>query len=233
MSSRSTISLVMLSIFHAGIHSIAIADENSPESTTLHPPIGFVLVEEDRWYLMSDEPDRHIDRAREAFIMMDSRTAAAELRKVAIHVKIAASHATERAKRSLVHSEHELDQIARQIENGTLRSMDELDFATARALHALADYQYIKAADAWRRREARASGEYLRAATFNLERAAARTDTRLRSATAEVAKDSRLVSSKLIEGTGFVVDEVGAGIEAVGRQIEHVGMRVAPAQFNK
>jgi hypothetical protein len=43
---------------------------------------------------------------------------------------------------------------------------------------------------------------------------------------AEVVKDSRVISSKLIDGTGYMVDEVGAGFETVGHEIERVGARV-------
>ena len=55
----------------------------------------------------------------------------------------------------------------------------------------------------------------------------------MRAATAEVANDSRLISSRLIEGTGYVIDEVGAGFESVGHEIERVGARIAPAKSAK
>ena len=55
----------------------------------------------------------------------------------------------------------------------------------------------------------------------------------MRAATAEVVKDSRLMSGKLMEGTGFVIDEVGAGIEAIGHQLERVGSRLIPRPSSK
>ena len=213
--------------------SIAFGQEKDSKPTAPEAPVGFVLVEEDQWHVMADEPDRHISRAREAFLMADAKTAAAELRKVAVHLRIASAHASERVKRGLIHSEHELTQLARHIESGAVKSVDEVDAATARALHALADYQYVRAAEAWRKKETRVSGQYLRAAADNLERATARTDTRMRAATAEIAKDTRLISSKLIAGTGYVIDEIGAGFETVGHEIERVGARVAPAKTVK
>jgi len=211
------------------IVAVASAQENVPKASP-QTPAGFVLIDEDQWHLMSDEPDRHIGRAREAFLMADVKTAAAELRKAAVHLRIATGHAAERGKKSLVRAEHDMDQMAKRIEAGSVKSVEELDMTTSRALHALADYQYVKAAEAWRKREARASGRYLRAAVDNMERAAARTDARMRAATAEVAKESRLMSSKLIEGTGYVIDEIGAGFETVGHEIERVGARVAPSK---
>jgi hypothetical protein len=203
----------------------AFAQQNDLPAARPHAPIGFILVEE-QWDMLSDEPGRHIGRARDAYLMMDARNAAAELRKTAVHVRVAAEHASERTKNALVRSERELEQMSRQVEAGTYRSMEEFDFATARALHALANDQYVKSASAWRKRELKQSGRYLKAAADNLERAAARADTATKQTAAVVVKDSRLVSGKLIEGTGFAMDEVGSSLESMGHAIERLGTRV-------
>ena len=233
MQIRSTIVIALACLSQAAGVSVAFGQEKETKATPPEAPVGFVLVEEDQWHVMADEPDRHISRAREAFLMADAKTAAAELRKVAVHLRIASAHASERVKRGLAHSEHELTTLARHIESGAVKSVEEVDAANARALHALADYQYVKAADAWRKKETRVSGQYLRAAADNLERASARTDARMRAATTEIAKETRLISSKLIAGTGYVIDEIGAGLETVGHEIERVGTRVAPAKTVK
>ena len=39
--------------------------------------------------------------------------------------------------------------------------------------------------------------------------------------------DSRVVSGKLIRGTGYAVDEVGQAFEGLGKQVESLGDRVA------
>ncbi len=232
MRIRSAIVIALACLSQTAGISVA-RGEDKDTKTAPEGPVGFVLVEEDQWHVMADEPDRHISRAREAFLMADVKTAAAELRKVAVHLRIASAHASERVKRGLVHSEHELTTLARDIESGAVKSVEEVDAATARALHALADYQYVRAAEAWRKKETRISGQYLRAAADNMERAAARSDARMRASTAEIAKNSRVISSKLIEGTGYVIDEIGAGFETVGHEIERVGARVAPAKTVK
>jgi hypothetical protein len=228
MWNRPNYSLVALSLIHVCVASSAKAQTSDLPVTRPVAPPGYVLIEVEQWNHMADEPDRHIKRARESFLKKDAKATAAELRKAAVHVRIAASHAVDRSQQALVHAENELERTARRVEAGTLNSVEELDVATSRAMHAMADYNYLKAAEAWRKRELRQSGLFLRAASDNLEGAAERTDATMRAATAEVVKDSRLVSGKLIEGTGFVVDEVGAGFEAFGRAIERVGTRVAP-----
>ena len=221
---------VILGVASASL-GVSARAQDAPERP--QAPVGFVLIEEDQWHQMSDEPDRHIGRAREAFIMADAKTSAAELRKAVVHIRIATGHAAEKGKANLIHAEHEMEHLAKRIEAGSVKSVEEIDVVTTRTLHALAEYQYAKAADAWRKKEARRAGYYLRAAVNNLERASARTDARMRAATAEVANDSRLISSRLIEGTGYVIDEVGAGFESVGHEIERVGARIAPAKSAK
>lgn len=48
----------------------------------------------------------------------------------------------------------------------------------------------------------------------------------MRQASAVVAKDSRLISGKLIEGTGYAMDEVGSGFETIGHAIDRLGAKV-------
>lgn len=112
---RNFSTLGMLSISLA-VATGAAAQDNVPKPSTPQAPAGFVLIDEDQWHLMSDEPDRHIGRAREAFLMADARTSAAELRKAAVHIRIATGHAAERGKKNLVRAEHDMDQLAKRIE---------------------------------------------------------------------------------------------------------------------
>ncbi len=228
MLNLSTRALFVFAVISASVPSGANAESNGPNQPSGKSPAGFIMVEEDAWNKLADEPDLHMQRAREAYVMMDARTAAAEIRKAAVYLRISAGHAADRTKEALVRSEHEMEHLARQLESGAVRSVEEIDHASSRALHSLSDYQYVKAADAWRRRETRQSGQYLRAAADNLERSAVRTTATLRAATAEVTKDTRMISGRLVEGTGFVIDEVGNGLESFGHQIERVGKGLAP-----
>jgi hypothetical protein len=228
MFKNPALKLVVLAFSPLGLVSAVLADQPTPNADGPRAPKGYVLVEEHQWHKLADDPHRYFERARESFLKHDLKSTAADIRKAGVHLRVAAAHATARAKVELTQSEHALEQLAQRVETGSVRTVEELDVITSRALHSLADYQYVRAADAWRHREERLAGQYLRAATYNLENAAARTGDTLRNATAEVARDSRLMSGRLIEGTGFVVDEVGAGFEAFGRQIERVGKIVAP-----
>jgi hypothetical protein len=228
MYKRTALILMFVALSMGFAASISQAQSDVIQIPTEAAPPGYVMIEEDRWFLMADEPGNHVGRAREAFVMMDARKAASELRKAALQIRMAASGAGETAKRNLIRSEHELQKAAQKIEEGTLASVDELDVITARALHTLSSYQYVKAEQAWQKKKVQQAGHYLRASADNIERAAAKTESRFRAATSEVARESRVLSGSLIEGTGYVVDEVGAGLERIGHQIERVGAKVMP-----
>jgi hypothetical protein len=218
----------MTSVFALILVPCVIVSAVKADQTTVQAPKGYILIEEEHWYLLADEPGRHIGRARLAFQNSDLVMAAAEIRKAAVHLKIEANNASERTKRGLIHAEHDLEQTARRIEAGTIKSAEDLDLATARAMHTLSQYQYDRATEAWQKKEVRRAGHYLRAAADNIEHAAARTEFRMKEATAEIARDSRRISGTMIEGTGYVFDDVGKGLEAFGHQIERVGTRVLP-----
>lgn len=228
MLSRYTTSLLLITVVQGFIVSTAAAQSAPIDGLTPKDPVKFSLFEEENWYLLADEPGLHIARARDAFLELDVHTAATQLRKAAVHLRIAANDGTERTKRGLKRAQHELEKTADRIEAGTLKSVEEFDVATTHAMHALSEYHYLKAAAAWEKKEVRKAGHYLRAAADNIEHAAARTEHRMKATTTEIARESRVISSSMIEGTGYAIDEVGVGFEKIGNQIERVGHRVAP-----
>lgn len=203
------------------------ADPESP-AVAPHPPRGYFWVEEDAWTNLSDEPGRHLDRARGAYLAFDLPTVSAELRKAATHVRISAGQAAALTKRSLLQSANELESLAFRAEQGGVKSVHELDAASARALHALSHHHYMMAERAWAAKETERAGRQLHAAADNLGRAANWSGRKVQGATHVVIDDTRIISGKLIKGTGFMLDEVGKGFAAFGKQIEHVGHGIEP-----
>lgn len=118
--------------------------------------------------------------------------------------------------------------MAHRIEQGTVKSVAEVDAAAARAYHSLAEYQNAKARQAWADEQRHRAGQFWRSAATSLERATARTEAGFRKTTQEVVRESRVLSGKLVEGTGFVADEVGQGLESFGKQVELAGKRLEP-----
>jgi hypothetical protein len=203
------------------------ADPEPPAAPQAAPP-GHFLVHEELWDNLADEPGRHMDRAREAFLEVDAREAAAELRKTATYLKITAAQAAAATRHALLRSAHELESLAHAVEAGTVKSVSELDAAFARASHALSHHHCVMAERSWAAEQTARAGKQLRAAADNLERAAQRTGKALQTATGAAVKDARIISGKLVEGTGFVFDEIGKGIARFGKQVESTGKTIEP-----
>ena len=218
---------IVVTLLNIGAASAGAADPETPADVP-QAPKGFFLVEEDAWDGLSDEPGRHMDHARQSYVAIDLPTAAGELRKAAAHLRITACQAAGVSRRTLIRSASELESLALRMEAGSVKSVRELDMAFARALHALAHHHHVMAEKAWMARETQRSGRQLRAAADNLSRAAAWSGRKAQAATGEVIKDTRIISGKLVEGTGFVIDEVGKGLRAFGRQVETVGTGIEP-----
>lgn len=189
---------------------------------------GVIWIEEDDWAALSEEPGRHLDHARQAFVEVDAAKAAAELRKAAAYLRTAAQDAADRTRHALTASGKELDQLARRMEQGAVKSVADVDAAAGRAYHALAEYQNAKARQAWADEQRHRAGQFWHAAATALERATVRTEAGFRNTTQEVVRESRLLSGKLVEGTGFVTDEIGQGLETFGKQVELAGKRIEP-----
>ncbi len=206
----------------------ALAADPEPPALPPNVPPGHFLVHEELWEDLAEEPGRHMDRARQAFLDVDARDAADEMRKAATHLKITAGQAGLATRHALLRSAHELEWLAKRVEAGAVKSVAELDRAFARAAHALAHHHWAMAERSWAAQQSARAGRQLRAAADNLERAAARTGKALETATGTVVKDTRILSGKLVEGTGFVFDEIGKGIGTFGKQVETVGKGIEP-----
>ena len=123
MLSRNIVTLLLATLVHVLIASTASAQSAPIDTLTPQDPVKFSLFEEENWYLLADEPGLHIARAREAFVLKDLHAAAIQLRKAAVHLRIAANDGTVRTKRGLKHAQHELEKTADRIEAGTLKSV--------------------------------------------------------------------------------------------------------------
>ena len=73
-SHKTTILAALVSLTSV---TIAEAQTSTPQGPRPHVPTGYLLIEEEQWDMLSDEPSRHLSRARDAFLIMDARTAAA------------------------------------------------------------------------------------------------------------------------------------------------------------
>lgn len=205
--------------------SLASISEGAPPPHPLAPK-GYVLVEEDVWLRLADEPGRHMQLARDLFVKRDLKRSAQEIRKAEFYLRGSASHSHADARVALLNCAHDFDHLARRVETGHVRSLAELDASFARAQHSLANYHYLKATDSWAERQAVRTGLYLHAATDHLEDAAQFTGDAATAGVREVVRDTRAVAGKLVDGTHVVVEDVSHGFERFGNHVERTGRDV-------
>lgn len=221
MSSRKMICGAVLGLLVCSSAWSGVPEKNSSRR---------LAIDEELWLQLADEPGRHFQIARERFVNNDRPTAAFHMRKAAVYLRISAQNSTPNGQRNLTYSANELESLAKGMMSGTVRSIETLEFAFARAEHSLAQHHYAMASESWTQERSRIAGYRLRAAGNATERAARWTGEEIQDGARTVYSGTRTLSGKLIEGTGIVVDEVGKGIGSIGKQIEKVGDRIVPRE---
>lgn len=133
---------------------------------------GHILVDEEVWLAVDDEPEEHFHRAHEFFLKKDRKKAAADIRKGVASLKLEAGRATEEGKKLMEDSGHELVKLAEDVEHGTITSVKQLDEAFARVHQALAHHHHPKAKESWTNRAEQAAhkiGQDLQAAAVHFD----------------------------------------------------------------
>ena len=209
---------------------IALRAQAAPEKTCAQGPEGYVIVEEEFWVGLEDDLSRDFHETQENFLKKDLKAAASKIEKGVGFLKVEAARATGDVKKALLESAHELEKLASEVKAGAVKSAKDLDGAFARAHYALARHHQEKAREAEAKKEHKRTGYYLRAAATHLEHGLAWAGHKAEAGFIYVVDGARLVGGKLIEGTGWTVDEVGKAMDALGREIEKLGTKIAPAK---
>lgn len=212
------------------VNCAAQADDPPMPAAKFQAPQDTFPVHEEFWEAMSDEPSLQLGGARQSFLSVDLGAAAKRLRKAAANLRITSGQANATIKPQLNRSASELESLAHRVEKGEVKSVQELDQPSARALHRLSRHHYQMARRLWLQQRADRAGKQLRAAADNLEHAARLGRQEVRAATQTVVSDVRLVAQKLVSDVGYGIDEVGRGFENLGKQVESVGTAMESAQ---
>jgi hypothetical protein len=191
-------------------------------------PEGYIVVEEDVAIVLSDEHENYFQKAHQAVLKKNYKAAAADIRKAVAFLKLDAAVAAGEAKKALTDSVNELEKLADDMGKGGVTSAKALEQAFARADYALAKAYHLKASESWVKKATKEVGHSLKTAADNLEYGLAWASHKAEAGGKTAIRDARLVAGKLIEGTGWVPDEVGKGIEFIGKEVEKFGKQVEP-----
>jgi hypothetical protein len=175
-------------------------------------------------------PKVDFQKAHEFFLKKEFKASAAEIRKGAEYLKKEAESASDEGKKGLTASYQELDKMADEVEKGAVKSDKKLKDAFSRAEHALANNYYLKASDSWAKKETKEAGHALNSAAEHLELAAKWSGHKLDAGASKAISLGREVSGKLVQGTGYVSEEVGNGLKSMGDAISGFGKKIMPGE---
>ena len=176
------------------------------------------------------EPGVDFQKAHEFFLKKEFKASAAEIRKGAEFLKKEAQSASDEGKKTLTASIQELDKIADEVEKGAVKSDKKLKDAFSRAEHALANNYYLKASESWAKKETKEAGHALNSAAEHLELAAHWSGHKLETGASKAISLGREVSGKLVQGTGYVSEEVGKSMKSMGDAISGFGKKLLPGK---
>ena len=173
-----------------------------------------------------DEPSHHFGLAREDFLKKDYAQSAAEIRKSAGFVKLEMTRSIGEGQSVLADAAIQLEKLAGNIESGSVKSVDEIDMALARAEQALAAHHEMKAEEYWRANYYAGVGQDLKAASMSLKNSLKYSGEKVDGETDAAMKDADEIGQKLIEGTKPADERIGAALEALGDKIDDVGTKL-------
>lgn len=184
-----------------------------------------IKVNEILWLQLTDEPGRLMSEGHRQFESGNTAEASHCIRKAAVFLKIDAENSKGTTQQDLQNAADDLDAVARGIDDGSIRHAARLSQSFCRAEHALAEYQYGFARESWAQKEARLAGYRMRAAGTALERAARWSGDELEEGGARTIEATRRIGSAMVNGTDYVADEFGQGMDALGKGISRFGRR--------
>ena len=196
----------------------------------------WLVTDATTWYPVADEPQRHFTAAAEAYAKKDYKTAAIEVRKAESFVRLESARSVGDVKKGLDAADAELEQTARALDKGALKTDKGMDKAFADTEHALALSHRAKAAQSWADKAYDQAGYELKASAQNLEDGASWAGTQAKTAVAGVAADTRALGDKLASGGVWAKDEVVKGFDTLGNALdklgESIGSKTKAAHFD-
>jgi hypothetical protein len=168
--------------------------------------------------------NQHFRDARDAFKDDKFDAASRDIRAGADLVRREATEASGSAKTDLQASARDLDQLASRVEKKSVKDVDELNRAFARADNRLAEHYQKLASESWKQKQESRAGHALDTASSYFSEAASWTGEKA----GDVADTARTVSGKLVQGAGWVPEEVGDAISSLGNGIQDLGKKIEP-----
>lgn len=210
----------VLTVASGGKGFVRAADEGARGGDETLVPEGMMLIEEDVWYQLADEPNFHFHQARLHFLQRQAVSAAADIKKGTAMIRLAMGLAKGAGNESLRASAEELTALAGDLEHGKAVTLTALNQAFSRAHVALATYNHEAAERHVKREEFKEAGLHLRAAAHDLEHAQAWAGGELSARAAGEVLTAEELAKELVAGAGFALQEVVKSLSALADEVE-------------
>ncbi|MGD8896974.1 MAG: hypothetical protein PVJ73_13135 [Acidobacteriota bacterium] len=220
---RKTSLLTIAALLGAGLASACAAENGRTEDKKAEKPAdspSVAVIEDDVWLPWRFEPLVWEDSAQVHYRQKEEKAAANELRKAESWLKFAASHSLPESKKALQAAESDLASLAADLEQGNLVDATRLDYALARADHALAQWHYFRARAALGQMEETAAATDLRTAARYLQHAADSARYEYGPDTATFFEDMDEYGRAVDEGTTIEPNFLTSHLTALEREIQ-------------
>jgi serine protease Do len=187
----------------------------------------------------SNDLDAHFENAQKNFLDNEIARAADEIKAGAQIVRYKAAQAKGEARRALLDSAAELDQLSQRVALDFVSSDKDLRVAFAHAHQALAGHYHERAASSWTKRLVKEMGKELSAAATHLKQAWYWSGKRLSEGARQAIASTKNLDEKIGSGVNWVAQDVDKAINDIGKEIgisktsREIGMKETPEETSK
>jgi|GEM_PF-1600523 len=180
-----------------------------------------VVVQEDVLVPLIGEPEQFFRRARRDFNSGRRRAAAREIRAAGALIELEAGRHDAQNKSGLDQSANQLKQLAAGVQDGSVKSVNQLDRAFAQADLALARHYHDMAAN-YQGSDHGKVGRWLQAAANSVSGAASWSKQKLSAGGKSTVSEARKLGNQIESGTGWAADKVGKSLSGLGQEISRL-----------
>jgi hypothetical protein len=197
-------------------------------NSKLEPDAALVETAEDEegniwsevWYLFIDEPDYHFNNARNAFVENKLAESARSIRKGAAYIRLEGTRTEGKTREAISKAARKLESLARKVEEGKTKSVEELDYVFAKTCKVMARHYQDQAKAAYSADEKKKAGYGLKAAASYVERAAKWSGKKVETGARAVVEGAKSAGEKLIKRREPVPREVEKSIDEMETEVQ-------------
>ncbi len=186
----------------------------------------WLITDEDVWYPVCGEPQRHFEAAIRAYECQDLKTMVTEVLKATGYLRLEAGRATENAKRALDAAVAGLGNVAMPIVLASTSGRRSLENRFAVAGLALALAHGARSSHWWVRGNFRAAGYELKAAAGCLEGAASWVANAGGLGASKGAREAKALGERLVWGDGPKRDEALRAFVSFGSVVDTLARKI-------